>query len=140
MAERSLLILSTADTDLLTLSHALERLPAEFPTVRAVNPSTLAAAEDADADSPDERALFGELLAQGLGDVGRRLAPDDDNLFTWWAPWRNMRQRNIGWRIDYILASPNLAPLLRDAFIQKDVPGSDHAPIGVDLDPNAFDP
>ena len=47
------------------------------------------------------RAIIGE----GLVDVGRALAPDDDGLFTWWAPWRNMRQRNIGWRLDYVLAS-----------------------------------
>ena len=42
---------------------------------------------------------------QDLVDVGRTLDPDNDNLFTWWAPWRNLRQRNIGWRIDYVLAS-----------------------------------
>ena len=42
-------------------------------------------------------------------DVGRALAPDDDHLYTWWAPWRNLRQRNIGWRIDYILASVTVA-------------------------------
>ena len=54
---------------------------------------------------PEEREIFAGLLAQGLVDVGRALDPDNDGLFTWWAPWRNMRQRNIGWRIDYILAS-----------------------------------
>ena len=45
------------------------------------------------------------IIAEGLVDVRRALAPDDDGLFTWWAPWRNMRQRNIGWRLDYVLAS-----------------------------------
>ena len=54
---------------------------------------------------PEERALFDRLLAQGLVDVGRTLDPDNENLFTWWAPWRNMRQRNIGWRIDYVVAN-----------------------------------
>ena len=58
---------------------------------------------------PEERELFGELLKQGLVDVGRKLDPDNPGLFTWWAPWRNMRQRNIGWRLDYILASPGVA-------------------------------
>ena len=45
----------------------------------------------------------------GLHDVGRERDPDNDALFTWWAPWRNMRQRNIGWRLDYVLASGGLA-------------------------------
>ena len=46
---------------------------------------------------PDERALI-ERLSRGLVDVGRAIDPDNDGLFTWWAPWRNLRQRNIGWR------------------------------------------
>ena len=54
---------------------------------------------------PDERALIERILSRGLVDIGRTLDPDNDNLFTWWAPWRNMKQRNIGWRIDYVLAS-----------------------------------
>src|SRR5512140_1940484 len=58
---------------------------------------------------PDERELFETLIAQGLVDVGRTLDPDNDNLFTWWAPWRNLRQRNIGWRLDYVIASHDLA-------------------------------
>ena len=51
------------------------------------------------------RAARADHRRGGLVDVGRALAPDDEGLFTWWAPWRNMRQRNIGWRLDYILAS-----------------------------------
>ncbi len=54
---------------------------------------------------PDERALIERLIGAGLVDVGRALDPDNDGLFTWWAPWRNLRQRNIGWRLDYVLAS-----------------------------------
>src|SRR4029453_18751726 len=49
---------------------------------------------------PEEREVLGRIWAQGLVDVGRALDPDNENLFTWWAPWRNMRQRNIGWRLD----------------------------------------
>ncbi len=77
----------------------------------------------------EERALFDQLLAQGLVDVARALHPDDDNLFTWWAPWRNLRQRNIGWRIDYILASADLASRARDFVSQREVGTSDHAPV-----------
>src|SRR5438067_7628955 len=59
--------------------------------------------------TPEERAWFEQLLARGLVDVGRAFDPHNDGLFTWWPPWRNMRARNIGWRLDYILASEALA-------------------------------
>ena len=58
---------------------------------------------------PEERALIERIIGRGLVDVGRALDPDNDGLFTWWAPWRNMRQRNIGWRLDYVFASTALA-------------------------------
>jgi exodeoxyribonuclease-3 len=45
-----------------------------------------------------------------------------------------VRERNVGWRIDYVLASPGAAPYLRGAFIQAHVEGSDHCPVGVDVD------
>jgi exodeoxyribonuclease-3 len=53
----------------------------------------------------DERNLFERILACDLIDVGRTLDPSNDRLFTWWPPWRGLRQKNQGWRIDYILAS-----------------------------------
>ena len=62
---------------------------------------------------PEERALLERIISRGLVDVGRALDPDNDGLFTWWAPWRNMRQRNIGWRLDYVLASESLATARR---------------------------
>ena len=49
---------------------------------------------------PDERALMERIIGHGLVDVHRKLEPDNAELFTWWAPWRNMKQRNIGWRLD----------------------------------------
>src|SRR5260221_6604100 len=58
---------------------------------------------------PEERALIERIISRGLVDLGRALDPDNDGLFTWWAPWRNMRQRNIGWRLDYVFASEALA-------------------------------
>ena len=57
---------------------------------------------------PEERAQLERIIGNGLVDVGRALDPDNDGLFTWWAPWRNLRQRNIGWRLDYVLASQAL--------------------------------
>jgi exodeoxyribonuclease-3 len=82
---------------------------------------------------PEERELFSELLKQGLEDVGRKLDPDNPGLFTWWAPWRNMRQRNIGWRLDYILASPGVAARVQNCTVQADFGTSDHAPVVMTL-------
>ena len=60
--------------------------------------------------------------------------PANDNLFTWWAPWRNMKQRNIGWRIDYVLATSWLAAKARSITIQREVGLSDHGPVVADFD------
>jgi exodeoxyribonuclease III len=78
---------------------------------------------------PEERELFQALLGEHLVDVGRALDPDNPNLFTWWAPWRNLRQRNIGWRLDYILASPTVASRAVSCAVFSDVGSSDHAPV-----------
>ena len=60
---------------------------------------------------------------------GDALEPDNPNLFTWWAPWRNLRQRNIGWRLDYILASKSIAARAQSCVVLADVGTSDHAPV-----------
>ena len=78
---------------------------------------------------PEERALVERILGRGLVDLGRTLDPDNDGLFTWWPPWRNMRQRNIGWRLDYVLASAALAAQATACPVQTDVGTSDHAPV-----------
>jgi exodeoxyribonuclease-3 len=78
---------------------------------------------------PEERALFETLLAVGLADLGRVFDPDNAGLFTWWAPWRNLRARNIGWRLDYLLASPSVASHATSCVVQPAVGTSDHAPV-----------
>jgi exodeoxyribonuclease-3 len=78
---------------------------------------------------PEERRLFEELLGGQLVDVGRALDPDNPGLFTWWAPWRDLRKRNIGWRLDYVLASPPLAARAASCVVLADVGTSDHAPV-----------
>jgi exodeoxyribonuclease-3 len=83
---------------------------------------------------PEERALIERILSRGLVDVGRALDPDNDGLFTWWAPWRNMRQRNIGWRLDYVLASTGLAARATACPVQKEIGTSDHAPVMATFD------
>jgi exodeoxyribonuclease-3 len=78
---------------------------------------------------PEERELFEALLGANLVDVTRALDPDNEGLFSWWPPWRNMRQRNIGWRIDYILASRAIAERAQSCTVLADIGTSDHAPI-----------
>ena len=77
----------------------------------------------------EERALFDAMLGNGLVDVARVLQPDNDAMFSWWPPWREMRKRNIGWRIDYILASKSLAERATECRVLADVGTSDHAPV-----------
>jgi exodeoxyribonuclease-3 len=83
---------------------------------------------------PEERAAFDRLLGHGLRDVGRALHPDDADFFTWWAPWRNLRQRNIGWRIDFILASDAVAGRATACTSYREVGTSDHAPLVMTVD------
>jgi exodeoxyribonuclease-3 len=86
--------------------------------------------ERAIGQRPDERALFERILSEGgLHDVAREREPDNEALFTWWAPWRNLRQRNLGWRIDYLLASGDLWESVLSCVSQREVGTSDHAPL-----------
>jgi exodeoxyribonuclease-3 len=76
-----------------------------------------------------ERELIDAVFAHGLVDVGRYVDPDNDRLFTWWAPWRNLRQRNIGWRLDYIAASSDLVDGETTCRSYREIGTSDHAPV-----------
>jgi exodeoxyribonuclease-3 len=78
---------------------------------------------------PEERALIEQLLSHGLVDVHRKLDPDNAELFTWWAPWRNLRQRNIGWRLDHVFASRELADRTTSCVVQREFGTSDHGPV-----------
>jgi exodeoxyribonuclease-3 len=78
---------------------------------------------------PDERALLERIIGHGLVDVHRKIEPDNTELFTWWAPWRNMRQRNIGWRLDLVLASTSLADRAVSCIVQREFGSSDHGPV-----------
>ena len=78
---------------------------------------------------PEERALFEALIDDELVDVHRQLEPENERLFTWWAPWRNLRQRNIGWRLDYVLASKPIAARVQSCVVQREFGTSDHGPV-----------
>ena len=82
---------------------------------------------------PDERQLFEQILSHDLVDIGRAMDPTNENLFTWWAPWRNLRQRNIGWRIDYVLATSRIAAAVRTITVQREFGTSDHGPVVAEL-------
>ena len=77
----------------------------------------------------EERELFEQMLGVGLGDVQRDLHPENAQLFSWWPYWRNLRQKNVGWRLDYVLASHDLAERATSCDVLADVGTSDHAPV-----------
>ena len=73
--------------------------------------------------------MIERILSRGLVDVQRTLEPDNADLFTWWAPWRSMKERNIGWRLDYFFASQSLASRVTSCVVQREVGTSDHGPV-----------
>jgi len=83
--------------------------------------------------SDQERSKFDELLAAGFIDTYRALYPEKDDAYTWWSFRANARARNVGWRIDYFLASERLMPQVTEALIYPETEGSDHCPIGLRL-------
>jgi exodeoxyribonuclease-3 len=78
---------------------------------------------------PEERELLERIIGHGLVDVHRKMEPGNADLFTWWAPWRNMRQRNIGWRLDLVLASKAIADTTLSCIVQREFGTSDHGPV-----------
>lgn len=83
--------------------------------------------------TPQERAGFDELLGEGFIDTFREFEKGGGH-YTWWSPFANARKRNYGWRIDYFVISKALRPRLKSAFIRCSVMGSDHCPVGIELD------
>lgn len=81
----------------------------------------------------DERAKFTALTDAGFIDTFRYFYPDLEGAYSWWSYQFNARANNAGWRIDYFLVSKCLENRLQDAVIYKDVPGSDHCPVGLIL-------
>lgn len=83
--------------------------------------------------TPEERAGFDEFVKSGFIDTFREFEKGPGH-YTWWSPFAGARKRNIGWRLDYFLISKSLRPHLRSAFIRNAVLGSDHCPVGIELD------
>lgn len=81
----------------------------------------------------EEREKFSELLDSGFVDSFRFLYPDTSGVYTWWSYMKGVRERNVGWRIDYFLVSQSFTSNIVDAFVYKDILGSDHCPIGLEI-------
>ena len=82
---------------------------------------------------PEERAWMDELIARGYIDTFRHFYPTKKESYSWWDQFTHARERNVGWRIDYFFISNDLVPKLKSAFIESEVYGSDHCPVGIEL-------
>lgn len=82
----------------------------------------------------EERGKMTLLLGSGFTDFYRYLYPDKVDSYTWWSYMRKAREKNTGWRIDYFIGSDTLNSRLKEAYIYSDVLGSDHCPVGIDID------
>ena len=84
--------------------------------------------------SDEERDSFGKLLDTGFTDTFRHLYPDATGMYSWWSYRFNARKNNAGWRIDYFLVSDRIADKIVAAPIDSQILGSDHCPVGLELD------
>ncbi|RDU59963.1 exodeoxyribonuclease III [Helicobacter sp. MIT 14-3879] len=82
----------------------------------------------------EERAKMSELLESGFIDSYRYFYPDKEGAYTWWSYMGKARANNTGWRIDYFLLSQCLKDKLKEACIYPEITGSDHCPVGIELD------
>lgn len=81
----------------------------------------------------EERAGIDAMIAKGFVDTLRNFYPNTPELYTWWSHFGAARERNVGWRIDYVMASEALVPIIKNARIHPNVFGSDHCPVSIDL-------
>lgn len=83
--------------------------------------------------SDEERGKFSQLLDAGFTDTFRHLHPDLPDAYSWWSYRFHAREKNIGWRIDYFVVSSRISPLIEATPIYTEVFGSDHCPVGLEL-------
>lgn len=83
---------------------------------------------------PEECAWIDRFLAAGFHDVFREQNPELKDQYSWWDMQSRARDRNVGWRIDYFYVSTSLRSRVKKAYILADVMGSDHCPVGIDLE------
>jgi exodeoxyribonuclease III len=83
---------------------------------------------------PEEREALDWFLKDGFVDSFRHFYPEKSDSYSYWDQITRARDRNVGWRIDYVLVDKKLLPYVKDSYIWSDVFGSDHCPVGIDLD------
>lgn len=83
---------------------------------------------------PEEREALDWFLKDGFVDSFRHFYPEKEAAYSYWDQITRARDRNVGWRIDYFLVDSKLIPYLKDAYIWPEIMGSDHCPVGIDLD------
>lgn len=82
----------------------------------------------------EERQKFSELLEAGFVDSFRYFYPEKTGAYSWWSYRFKAREKNAGWRIDYFVVSETMTEKMKDAYIYKDIMGSDHCPIGLEIE------
>ena len=82
----------------------------------------------------EERGKMTELLDAGFTDTFRYLYPDKEGIYTWWSYMFRAREKNSGWRIDYFIVSNSIKENIKQSYIYSDVMGSDHCPVGLEID------
>ena len=106
------------------LNVAHEEIDLKNPSTNHFNPGF----------SDEERGKFTELLAAGFTDTFRHLYPELRDAYSWWSYRSAARERNVGWRIDYFLCSDRLSEKIQRAYICNEIYGSDHCPVGLDIE------
>jgi exodeoxyribonuclease-3 len=142
---------SKGDLSRLTLRHTrwdpafleyMKRLEEEKPVIFggdlnvARSPIDLAHPKENEGEhgyTTEEREGIEEVLRAGFIDTFRHLHPDQKEAYTWWTHWQRARERNVGWRIDYLFASHALARKIKKAEIHPELMGSDHCPVSLTL-------
>ena len=89
---------------------------------------------------PSEREMIDRYLSHGLKDVFRDRHPGEVGHYSWWSNRPGVRERNIGWRIDYFLVSEALTPYVKDCYLLPEVHGSDHCPVVIELEDSLLHP
>jgi len=84
----------------------------------------------------EEREGMDRIIDAGFVDTFRYLYPNTTGAYTWWSHFAKSRERNVGWRIDYFLASEKIVSKIQDTFIWPNVMGSDHCPVGIKINTN----
>ena len=82
----------------------------------------------------EERGKMTELLNSGFTDTFRYLYPDKEGVYSWWSYMFKAREKNAGWRIDYFIVSNSIQDKIKESYIYSDVMGSDHCPVGLDIE------